>query len=169
MAVCFKDQFLETTGTACPLLQKQSIANELSECFQQCSLKPISKPQDNPSNFNGAAALMTSHQQKRSYSEPSGTCEDTRRTGLLCTHLNDRYLTAGNSLCRHDHPCGYHGFNYYWGYTSLEKHWEYCCTGPCDYHGYNYLWCQCNVLKLPPRATLTQSIFNSTKLPHPEV
>ena len=28
---------------------------------------------------------------------------------------------------------------------------------------------RCNVLKLPPRATLTQSIFNSTKLPHPEV
>ena len=28
---------------------------------------------------------------------------------------------------------------------------------------------QCNVLKLPPRATLTQSIFNSTKLPNPEV
>ena len=29
--------------------------------------------------------------------------------------------------------------------------------------------CRCNVLKLPPRATLTQSIFNGTKLPHPEV
>ena len=27
----------------------------------------------------------------------------------------------------------------------------------------------CNVLKLPPRATLMQSIFNSTKLPHPQV
>ena len=25
------------------------------------------------------------------------------------------------------------------------------------------------MLKLSPRATLTQSIFNSTKLPHPEV
>ena len=28
---------------------------------------------------------------------------------------------------------------------------------------------RCNVLKLPPRATLARSIFNSTKLPHPEV
>ena len=28
---------------------------------------------------------------------------------------------------------------------------------------------RCNMLKLPPRATLTWSIFNSTKLPHPEV
>ena len=28
---------------------------------------------------------------------------------------------------------------------------------------------RCNVLKLPPRATLTRSFFNSTKLPHPEV
>ena len=28
---------------------------------------------------------------------------------------------------------------------------------------------QCNVLKLPPCASLTQSICNSTKLPHPEV
>ena len=28
---------------------------------------------------------------------------------------------------------------------------------------------RCNVLKLPPRDTLMQSIFNSTKLPHPEV
>ena len=28
---------------------------------------------------------------------------------------------------------------------------------------------QCNVRKLPPRATLMQSILNSTKLPHPEV
>ena len=27
----------------------------------------------------------------------------------------------------------------------------------------------CNMLKLPPRAILTRSIFNSTKLPHPEV
>ena len=28
---------------------------------------------------------------------------------------------------------------------------------------------RCNMLKLPPRATLMQSIFNSTKLHHPEV
>ena len=27
----------------------------------------------------------------------------------------------------------------------------------------------CNMFKLPPRATLMQSIFSSTKLPHPEV
>ena len=34
----------------------------------------------------------------------------------------------------------------------------------------NALLHRCNVLKLPPRATLTQSILtNSTKLPHPEV
>ena len=30
-------------------------------------------------------------------------------------------------------------------------------------------WLRCNMLKLPPRATLAQSIFNSTKLPQPEV
>ena len=142
MAVCFKDTFLETMGPACPLLQKQSIANKLSGCFQQCSLKPISKPQDNPSKFDGLAALMTSHRQKRSYKEPSGICGDPRRTGLLCTHLHERYLTAGNSLCRPDHPCNYYGKEYYWCYTSYNNHWDYCCTGRCGYQGYDYLWCQ---------------------------
>ena len=29
--------------------------------------------------------------------------------------------------------------------------------------------CQCKVLKLPPRATLMQSIFNNAKLPNPQV
>ena len=142
METCVKDEFLEATGSACPLRKKQSIADKLSRWFQQCSLKPVSKPQQNPSNFNDAATLMTSHRQKRSYSEPTASCSDNRRTGLLCTHLDDRYLTAGNSLCREDHPCGYHDKNYYWCYTSWDNHWEYCCSRPCGYNGgSSYLWC----------------------------
>ncbi|PIK37704.1 hypothetical protein BSL78_25462 [Apostichopus japonicus] len=50
------------------------------------------------------------------------------------------YVTAGNTVCRTDSPCGLHGNEYSWCYTDYS--WEYCCTDECGYKSYGYQWCQ---------------------------
>ena len=103
MDECFHDTFLEKTGTACGSLKRQTVADNLLTCRQTCVLKPISKPHQHASYFDINIALMTSTEQRSDYNAlTSFGCKDERRTGLLCTYLNDQYLTAGNSLCRED-------------------------------------------------------------------
>ena len=157
---CFKNVFLRKIGSApaCPSIQKYSIANLLGPCHQQCSLKPISKPQTYASSFDNAPVLMTSPAERKGYFSPTTfDCKHRRQTGFLCStwipcsdsrqtlpdcEWNSRYLTAKSTLCRPGHPCGYHGYDYTWCYTSWHDDWEYCCSGSCGYHGSDYQWCQ---------------------------
>ncbi|XP_033098207.1 uncharacterized protein LOC117102114 [Anneissia japonica] len=140
--ICFKETFLKETGAACTLLQKKIIVDHLATCHQKCNLKPISKPCQDAWDFDNHIALLTSAEERKQYKQPTTFgCKDIRRTGLLCTYLDDKYLTAGNSLCKADHPCGTYGYSYTWCYTSISGNWDYCCTGTCGYQGYKYLWC----------------------------
>ncbi|KAL3836085.1 hypothetical protein ACJMK2_021538 [Sinanodonta woodiana] len=51
-------------------------------------------------------------------------------------------FTAGNSECRWNEKCGYHGdVRYSWCYTDYSDSWDYCCTSQCDFDEQNYKTC----------------------------
>ena len=71
------------------------------------------------------------------------SCSDSRKESTLCSTWKADYVTAGNSICRRNHPCDYYKYQYKWCYLEYTKDysWEYCCTGECQTTG-NYWWCK---------------------------
>ncbi|XP_060581918.1 uncharacterized protein LOC132738438 [Ruditapes philippinarum] len=130
-------------GGASNCTVKDIVEKQINQCTSRCKGRPISKPLnpyhplEYPGQFSDFSELLD-------YSEPEFTefCSDIRTEGILCTVWSSNSFTAGNTRCRQDTVCDYHGKAYKWCYTNEQDHWDYCCTGTCDFHGYNYMWCK---------------------------
>ncbi|CAH1781254.1 unnamed protein product [Owenia fusiformis] len=146
---CFEDTFLQEAGTWCEhLRERDDIANQINTCYTDCSANPISVPRQNAVEFETEfkpMELTSEFESERSeYVAPQleGICKDSRFRGFLCSEVMANATTAGNSLCRPDHRCGFHEEAYYWCFTTLDDDWDYCCTGACDYHAEDFLHCE---------------------------
>ncbi|XP_045158316.1 uncharacterized protein LOC123524297 [Mercenaria mercenaria] len=121
-----------------------NVEKELNKCVRKCKGNPLSKPLDpyHPLHYPGH---LSEPSDLSSYTEPDFTefCNDIRAGGILCTIYGKDSYTAGNTLCRTGHSCGYHGHKYSWCYVDFSGHWDYCCTGPCGFEkGTSYMWCK---------------------------
>ena len=62
------------------------------------------------------------------------TCETG--DGLKGCSSRSSIFTIKGERCLGDHECGLHGESYYWCYTDIAKHWNYCCQPwhTCEKH-----------------------------------
>ncbi|XP_070199465.1 uncharacterized protein [Littorina saxatilis] len=63
---------------------------------------------------------------------------------VFCAVARSAEVTVTGKYCDTNHECGWHGYKYFWCYTSrYQDDWDYCCkpSHPCDTHNYSYQWC----------------------------
>ena len=146
LAECAKETALEQLGFACACIDRQNVTNQIQSLIQKtksASKKPlyyISMPLD-PNHPGAIQPPISSPRQLLQTNTSVFNCKDGRQEGTLCSYWSAKYITAGNTVCRADYPCGTHGYSYNWCYTDHSNNWEYCCTGKCDYQGEHYRWC----------------------------
>ena len=68
-------------------------------------------------------------------------------TGNVPCSIRSSMIAVSGRCCLQDHPCGLHGQEYHWCYTSItgdmDKRWDYCCQPwhSCSEYGESYKWC----------------------------
>ena len=141
-SLCVDQWISRSVGNACGCHRISQLQSKLKQCIRTCnSLQcPISNPVDprNPPVFTG---ILQDIKNLAHFPHSVVACKDKRMEGLLCSHYNREFITAGNSLCRQDHKCGKYGESFSWCYTDYSNNWDYCCTDSCATRGENYLWC----------------------------
>ena len=96
----------------------------------------ITRPLD-PNNPQAPTEVASNAQALHYNSIIEYSCSDSRKEGTLCSTWKMDYVTAGNSICRSNHPCDYYGYGYKWCYLEYDRDvsWDYCCTGTCQTTG----------------------------------
>ncbi|KAK3584046.1 hypothetical protein CHS0354_015096 [Potamilus streckersoni] len=78
---------------------------------------------------------------------------DSKQWRYFMCDSGDQFIDCGSpgtrtvegTYCRNGHPCGTHGYDYYWCYTDAKHNWHYCChpLSICSANGGpNNHWCQ---------------------------
>ena len=141
-SLCVDQWISRSVGNACGCHRISQLQSKLKQCIRTCNSVPcpISNPIDprNPPVFTG---ILQDIKNLARFPRSVVACKDKRMEGLLCSHYNREFITAGNSLCRQDHKCGKYGKSFSWCYTDYSNNWDYCCTDSCATRGENYLWC----------------------------
>ena len=146
---CSREAVFKLHGGACGCLYRDStadlvlyyIAEAITSTVERGGIVHYIARPFNPDHVQPSEPVSFPGELK-GFTPASFHCPDPRKEGVLCTSWKKQYVTAGNSICRPNHPCGYHGEKYSWCYVDFNDNWEYCCTGNCGHNGdYKYNWC----------------------------
>ena len=146
---CSREAVFKLHGGACGCLYRDPMADLVSHYIEEAMTSTeevggivhyIARP-FNPAHVQPSEPVSFPKELKE-FTPASYPCTDQRKEGVLCSSWKKQYITAGNSICRANHPCGYHDEKYSWCYVDFDGSWEYCCTGNCGHNGdYDYIWC----------------------------
>ncbi|KAK7495010.1 hypothetical protein BaRGS_00013650 [Batillaria attramentaria] len=133
------DSIVIQYSQVCGCVIVETVQTLLKELLADCRSWPLSSPLIRPPPF--PEGIITDQTQLsngiRLEDLPrSSTCLESSEYYLNYTSEGTTYMrayvTASMTLCRSDHPCGYHGYSYKWCYTGSDNdNWALCCMEPC--------------------------------------